>query len=622
MNQLLKFLFLFVLIQAANSIFAQRSTGLLLDNKAYNKVPHLPEFSGSKYNDIPIFHSLRPFAPEIGDQGRIGSCTGWATGYAALTISRAVRDQIKDQVKINNIAQSALYIYNNIKITEDCNSGAFLHSALEFLKQNGDCLNEDFSSDDCNTLPPSGFDSLHELIRIKEYAAVYSILDSDIVKVNKVKKSLIDNKPVIVGLNISNDFLMLRNEIWEQKEDAPSIGGHAMCIIGYDEVLEAFEVMNSWGTSWGDKGFVWVPYDVFSRNALYGYQMILDDKNLDIKIHQNDKKLEIEENLDEIANEDKVVVDNVEENIEIPEELDDEVNESVVIADEAVIISDEDFIMEKEEVENDIKEIANLIDNNEKTSNVIEDIFTNIEESEEIKENKIAENVEWEKEEYKGNDSDVNVEKQERIKEVTLSGTFDFKNLIGYEKGDDNQFLKDKDGKKVFNFGTAIVSFKDSIYLLEEDKWRNGDMFQLIAANVPEGNYVYVCSVDPDNQLNIHWPKQAINNIPVANYIPSKFAEICIPGINRVLRLEKEGLNNLLVLYSNKPIPDYNQKFTDIRDSEELSFYSKVTQVFGSILVHPSDIIYDNNSMNFVTDLKPNGAYIVPLILEVNSIRN
>jgi hypothetical protein len=38
---------------------------------------------------------------------------------------------------------------------------------------------------------------------------------------------------------------------------------HAMALVGYDDVKQAFRVRNSWGTSWGDNGSIWIDYDFF-----------------------------------------------------------------------------------------------------------------------------------------------------------------------------------------------------------------------------------------------------------------------------------------------------------------------------------------------------------------------
>lgn len=46
--------------------------------------------------------------------------------------------------------------------------------------------------------------------------------------------------------------------------------GHAVCIVGYDR--SGFLIKNSWGTSWGDKGYGWVSFEyhkLFARELLY-----------------------------------------------------------------------------------------------------------------------------------------------------------------------------------------------------------------------------------------------------------------------------------------------------------------------------------------------------------------
>ena len=49
----------------------------------------------------------------------------------------------------------------------------------------------------------------------------------------------------------------------------PSSGGtsHAMCIVGYDDELEAFDVRNSWGANWGVGGYWWCGYDAVTDLA-------------------------------------------------------------------------------------------------------------------------------------------------------------------------------------------------------------------------------------------------------------------------------------------------------------------------------------------------------------------
>ena len=54
---------------------------------------------------------------------------------------------------------------------------------------------------------------------------------------------------------------------------AKLLGGHATPLVGYDDNylgsgIGAFLVENSWGTSWGNKGYFYIPYSVFQSTKI------------------------------------------------------------------------------------------------------------------------------------------------------------------------------------------------------------------------------------------------------------------------------------------------------------------------------------------------------------------
>ena len=47
-------------------------------------------------------------------------------------------------------------------------------------------------------------------------------------------------------------------------------GGHCACIVGYNDTTQMFTCANSWGTSWGNKGYFTIPYAYIINPSLAG----------------------------------------------------------------------------------------------------------------------------------------------------------------------------------------------------------------------------------------------------------------------------------------------------------------------------------------------------------------
>ncbi len=67
-----------------------------------------------------------------------------------------------------------------------------------------------------------------------------------------------------------------KNGLWDPEENEQITDGHAMCLVGYDDNKfgGAFEVMNSWGTDFGDNGFIWIKYDDFIQYTRELYKIV------------------------------------------------------------------------------------------------------------------------------------------------------------------------------------------------------------------------------------------------------------------------------------------------------------------------------------------------------------
>ena len=84
-----------------------------------------------------------------------------------------------------------------------------------------------------------------------------------------VKDALASGLPVVFGMAVPPSFPACtgRLEAPANGEWEAAGGGHAMLIVGYDDLKNAFLVRNSWGTGWGIDGHVWIDYNAMMHYA-------------------------------------------------------------------------------------------------------------------------------------------------------------------------------------------------------------------------------------------------------------------------------------------------------------------------------------------------------------------
>ena len=273
-----EFIIIFFLV-----VTGAKSQGLVFNDAAYKSAPMKAEVkSGEKGDDVSLKNiykvDLKPYCPSVREQGKISSCVGWSVGYAAMTIEKSIaHGWAGEQNKIDDNSFSAMFLYNQIKIG-DCFFGAELNNAFGILKDKGNVFYRDFAvGNNCDSLPAPTLVDKARVNRVKDFAILFNPDDNDIVKIERVKRTLAQIKPVVVGMIVLENFLSLKSndEVWYPNVGKTDIfGGHAMVVIGYDDGRRAFEVMNSWGKGWANQGFVWVRYEDFARYCKYAYQLV------------------------------------------------------------------------------------------------------------------------------------------------------------------------------------------------------------------------------------------------------------------------------------------------------------------------------------------------------------
>lgn len=205
--------------------------------------------------------------PPIGNQGSEGSCAAWSIGYAARSIDWYYKNTQSSFDYAVNIF-SPEFLYNQIKFSSDCNSGTAMQTALDFIKLNGipTWSVMPYESGNCATLPTVEQSLAAQPYKLDGYYKVYTT-DTAMIK------SLVrQNKAVIISINLDNLFLNAKTGfIWKNTGSGFGIG-HSVVIIGYNEELKAWKIMNSFGTGWGTGGFAYMEYDMFpTRTGTYCY---------------------------------------------------------------------------------------------------------------------------------------------------------------------------------------------------------------------------------------------------------------------------------------------------------------------------------------------------------------
>jgi len=99
----------------------------------------------------------------------------------------------------------------------------------------------------------------------------------------KVKNAL-KKGPLVTTLTVYEDFLFYSSGIYKSVSKH-SVGGHAVSLVGFNDEGRYWIVRNSWGSDWGENGFIRVSYDDKSGIAdnTWAYQTTPEDNYISIQ---------------------------------------------------------------------------------------------------------------------------------------------------------------------------------------------------------------------------------------------------------------------------------------------------------------------------------------------------
>ena len=74
-----------------------------------------------------------------------------------------------------------------------------------------------------------------------------------------IKQAIVDYGPLVICVYVHDNFLSYRRGIFRPEGDI--VGGHLVALVGYNDEQACWIVKNSWGTRWGEDGWIRIAYD-------------------------------------------------------------------------------------------------------------------------------------------------------------------------------------------------------------------------------------------------------------------------------------------------------------------------------------------------------------------------
>lgn len=220
----------------------------------------------------PNIVDLRRYCSPIENQGSLGSCTGQA-------IAGAIELLNKRNGNHRDISRLFIYYYERLILgTVNYDSGAYIRDGIKATNHYGASLESYWP---------------YDIKKFRQEPIVEAKTDALNRKVTRYERvtnfdgcinALSNGYPVIMGFHVYSSFMSMnvaRTGMmpYPNTKRERLLGGHAVLLVGYNKTKKVFIARNSWGTSWGDRGYFYMPFSVVTNTSMSSDYWIIKSVN-------------------------------------------------------------------------------------------------------------------------------------------------------------------------------------------------------------------------------------------------------------------------------------------------------------------------------------------------------
>ena len=180
------------------------------------------------------------YASPVRNQEGCGSCVSFGVTAALESLHRIETNR---PTEVLDLSEASLFFVANRQCNPgEPNYGWWVSSGLDAVVQEGICFEENYPYKPVNQRAdiPNG---TVRTLKIRGY-------DSS-TNIEQMKRWLVEDGPLVTSFTVYNDFFAFFNSgtgVYHHITGEVA-GGHAVCVIGYDDEQNAWICKNSWGSS-------------------------------------------------------------------------------------------------------------------------------------------------------------------------------------------------------------------------------------------------------------------------------------------------------------------------------------------------------------------------------------